>query len=1000
MNSLARFSSSYLIISAPLNHYTFEYNIKSTEKRGEQEVKSFSMSSQTLEELQGLKANQNIFILARLISLLYQRVNPKKIRPQNVLSLTLKKQYKKTPTHLNELKEYAEIIKRLNQKWSSTNLMKSTKALWSQPLFSDFFDMSPTYNIKNYTEMAPRIPPVQQSIVPSSRFKQIASMAAREGKAFSKGLASIISTFESKEHNSSTNTEGTKIVFLSSSFENKMVFLRPSFGVVYKKMDRRSKEEEALIHHLFNLSNIQGTVGCFHLTRFAFNKWDITSQEQESLKFPSKDYKSYSLQNTPSQDINFSPVSLNGKTTSRSYSLQELRKEKNDLLRDNISRKLSSSDRKIYEQLEKQWDIKLRKEVGNEIEKKWGNEELSDEAHEKIYNELYQEKKRKRTNDSFPTIHFIPRFQDENLQAHYSYFEELKWRYKERVVDFKTIQTAFLKGNASKNISPIKEFDLNQETNKEKWFLVLDAIFKNLSWQMILPDELYYLNSTTGYSPLKNFSIKEFIPHMLSLHSLISDPKLLLAITSRLNEGSKMTAVKSGGLQPFDLHENNIWAAPVFDEEYKQFKQATFSYSLLSSKKVIETGFYDLHLNYLKGYLDITQKVHYTIPNKTSKTDYLDHLTDLNTALNSPWRWVTPDTGSFLGESSGPHKMTIHFKDTVLTGQHINPFRSAFLSLDWKDEPLSPSNLAQLENSEKEDQQIRDWILQKDAPIRKFLSPSASKRLDTYLHRLLKDQKYSLSYQKQNTEEPLTVKKLRKSFISDLMGSNYQDFWLFLEKELKRDLTSPNKEVTRKRLKIGAQLFPRSTWKQAEALIERQEKQKNYLNNYNKIKSLASKEAHVFLDEIKAFINADYCPLSSLQKQTYLKTLERDQQNVLAKEELNSLKENILKECQPTYFNLMKAMYPTLADVYHLAELITGSSLLAGRLIGDYTCPIEELLERANQAQTNETQLLASSIKEHLNKCNETETADLGQWAFPKTKQEYLAALFPERIIE
>ncbi|WP_068468666.1 hypothetical protein [Candidatus Protochlamydia phocaeensis] len=417
----------------------------------------------------------------------------------------------------------------------------------------------------------------------------------------------------------------------------------------------------------------------------------------------------------------------------------------------------------------------------------------------------------------------------------------------------------------------------------------------------------------------------------------------------------------------------------------------------------------------------------------------LEDLPDLKKLLDRPWRWEFFDTDHALAEDrelqmqirvackegrSRRHSPTDFHKQK----EHLIPHRSVFLELGWKDKPLSEQTLALLENSQESDEQMRRWICNADTPIRKRLSSAQNKELNERLKPLLERSKYTLAFQRQRHPD-IAIKDIKENFIKDIANLDTtanRDFWAWLEKALAKavykarvrpedswqslailyqqklsvlkslngnkmpspgefirlsyNLTSRSESSCEKRKEIAAQLFPKLTWRQRDALIDRQESRSIYLKRYRALKETEDSSDKI-IEAIQAFLLSEAVPLCTQTKQAYLNDLHHlTHQAGLSKEKLIELKNKILSECQPTYFNVMKAMYPLLADAYALNQFISKNNDEAGVRIGCFEYPLEKTIEEVRKQYPfhHEAYRLSQTIEDKIK--NKVNSAFFGSW--------------------
>lgn len=359
----------------------------------------------------------------------------------------------------------------------------------------------------------------------------------------------------------------------------------------------------------------------------------------------------------------------------------------------------------------------------------------------------------------------------------------------------------------------------------------------------------------------------------------------------------------------------------------------------------------------------------------------LSDLPELYRALNSRWNLVLFDMDFCLSEDNQLHYYTSKQENGCTSPFHSIPLRSVLLSTSWKHAPLSEEVVEWLMDREESDTLVRNWMANRDAPIYRRLSNTALTQIQLKLTPLLKKQSFSIGRRTVANRE-LTIKMLRQSFVDAFTKNtpSNRSIWKMIENDLsiirsrkddslekiakrykqdlkvlqslngndfepgqkikiKYDLTSNSSEGAERRKKSAQQLFPRLTYQQQKAFIERQNSRKEYLFNYREL-SHSNAENQELADQLKKFLEHPASPLTTQRKREFLEKL-RSIDNIL------SIKEQIIQECVPSYFNLMKSMYPLLADVYEFYCALYGCERSAGLLIG--STPIDPILSDYDQ---------------------------------------------------
>lgn len=317
--------------------------------------------------------------------------------------------------------------------------------------------------------------------------------------------------------------------------------------------------------------------------------------------------------------------------------------------------------------------------------------------------------------------------------------------------------------------------------------------------------------------------------------------------------------------------------------------------------------------------------------------------------------------------------------------EYLIPLRSVLLETAWKDTPLSDEVVQRLIDSEARDHRVEHWIKREDAPIYKRLSKDVGVSIKQQIAPRLA--KYDLSSRRKDHKET-TVKSLQEEFVKEISRVDtpqFVAFWYEIENDLSTvivrqndtwetiarryqqnvedlfalnpgglqpgqkvrisyDLTTSSPEAERRRSAIAAQLFPRVTQRQQAALFARQHSRTEYLRSYQAL-SQSSLEGAELIAEIKEFVQKPETPLNSRIKKQLVEMLVSEESSFLIRpDELLVAKETLCAWCRPSYFNMMKAMYPLLADAYELYQHHYKNDVQAGQAIGLYSAPLNEVV--------------------------------------------------------
>ncbi len=795
------------------------------------------------------------------------------------------------------------------------------------------------------------------------------------------------------------------------------VFLFPEQGTVFKHSDKRAREEEWLVNHLYDLMSEQAVVGTFNIQKASIEKFGIEiSQDIQERGF------------TPEEISPTLCAAITKKLSSGDQLiLQEHKKAAS--LRDD-------QDLINYQQMAKrqwflkfprgQWQSMSLKELQNlYLANKLPVEaEIGSSAKQAIplTKHINEQTNFFRALNYFPTLkaspqnlYLTPNLNDLAAKTAYELCEQFKWSYidikgNKKEVDFKTLHALHLQKEPLKQITALPS--LNPLISIPTSFEIDLAL--DVQWKAISPSLMKLDSTGKKISELIDIQVKPFIKPMILMNSLKKRPLAQETILKRLTPDAEFNAVLTGELQLLDAHDKNLGLTPEPTPEYERFKDISF---YLSSYAL---SFEDLIIEYLEGKIQPTTRLQFR-ENGQLIQKTLKELPDLQKALDVSWRFVIFDTDLSLSEDN-------HLQEQVANGEtgHLIPYRCVLLETKWKDHPLDETTIKRLINSDDRDLRVKNWIKRDDAPIYKMLSKATKDQLIKQLDPLI--EQYTLS-EPRRQDEDITVKQLKDDFsqkLSNLKDPKNLAFWQMLENELsfikirpndtikkiaqrhnlsvkqlkalnpnldfkpgnqikiKYNLTSNTKESKNRRLRLAAQLFPRLTKKQQNALTERQNRRKNYLHSYQELYQSKLQNNALFV-QIKNFLNQSETPFSSARRIELIQQLQNNQYLFLSNpQSLLSFKQAICQECQPTYFNLMKAMYPLLADAYALAEFVHGKRS-AGENIGLFTNPLEKMISSAKTKfpSGSAQRILASQLSQQI--ATIKDPAFFGHWSYKRT---------------
>jgi hypothetical protein len=769
---------------------------------------------------------------------------------------------------------------------------------------------------------------VKHSLVQEPQHRN-AIAAAKKGQALQAGLKGMLSILE----------EGVPI---EKNTSTQSVYSFPHYKVVYKHGSKRATEEEYLIDQFFNLCASEGIVGSFKMERLNPIRYGIEMSNLEKLK--------------------------------RGYSVGHL----DPFLTNKLFGKLNQNDQKLYQKY-KMKDCSLSQNFAS-FEKRTfkyeGNEvrTLQCLLEEDGFVKALTYEPTKASSDELKSLYFLPILESSVDKQTYEECEQMRWKYLnsqkiQQVVDFKMIQTLWLRGHYLKGIQAV---DLNGKVIKNgPKETEVKSVLEKIQWRLGIA-EVLRLNKSKDWKPVMHVQAKPFV-EMKSVKDMQLHSKFLKAVLNRLSEESVWSVLLTAELQFLDLHGQNLGLAPQLNDACVYFKKAVF----LVSRQVL--NLWNLRKQYLEDPLLIQAEIIYKDP-KTGQfvQGRLEEFSFLREALETKWEWVIFDTDLSLGESNTLHLQS--YKDHIQT---LIPFRSCLLELEWKDIPLSPTIIARLEDTAMEEQMIA-WINRYETPIRLELKKKGilQREIDERLKPVLKQPCYTLSFARQSDCTDGSFKNIRDKFVFDLvkMEENvHQELWKWLEQQLSIDLISELPKARLNRDKIASQLFPRLTWRQLEALLERRKRRNIYLKNYRELIQTSSFEE--LQKSVSNFLQQSESPLSTLQRRS-LEAKLHQMDPLLQTSQIALLKTEISQMCQPTYFNIVKSMYPFLSDVYDLVVASNSQGpLQAGLLIGNpYIGQLEELISLIRKKFYHREDLLEVALNLEKNMQSEIMPAFFGKW--------------------
>lgn len=703
-------------------------------------------------------------------------------------------------------------------------------------------------------------------------FQFIVQAAAAKGKGVLAGLGAL------------NNLASKKPMIENSGVSVQEVFLLPQEGVVYKRSNERAKEEEEIINALFDLMSKNAVVGSFDIQNPSLERFGMNLPEDLKKRGFTRNSLSPSLLNR-------------------------------------IREKLSTADCLILDNDEKK-------------------------AVSKVY--------------------LAPDLKSPDEIEAYERCEKLKWVYKDRdgasrEVDFKTLHAHIFAGEYVEGVEFIfNKIDAVPSNDQIKLAL-------NPPWKIISPEimQLSYRNfigvQIPSVSEISQIQAKPFVNQMILLQDLSYNARD--AALKRLTEDSQFNAILTAEFQLLDLHPQNLGIEPVPNSKYDHY--ANLQFRLQQSNE--SQSFKNLLIYYLEGEIGPDTFFEFEDEGRII-CQQLKDLPKLQEALNVQWKLVIFDTDQSLSEDN-----LLQVKLHNGYPSYNIPLRSVLLESKWKNHPLNDEVIQRFMNSEQSDLRVKQWISKADAPIYKHLSDEVKKDIQQQIARDI--EKFSLSAQRKDGEQ-VTIKILTNDFadkISNIKYISYLKIWKTLEQDLsfvsvrsndtwetiarryhqdaatlqslnpqgiqegkkikiEYDLTSSSPEAANKRKKIAKQLYPRLTFRQQAALLERQQNRKTYLRNHQNL-SESTLKGKKLAAQIEKYLKEPTTPLSTRRRKELLTQLIQQKSHLFNQVGLSDLKTAICKECEPTYFNLTKALYPLLADTYELNQLVYGEAE-AGASIG------------------------------------------------------------------
>lgn len=777
------------------------------------------------------------------------------------------------------------------------------------------------------------------------------------------------------------------------------VFLLKDIEVVFKHSGERAREEENNISSLLDLMLPRSGVGSFFVQAPSVHKYGMSIPREElqrayKLNTLSPDQiKSIKPLLAPAQLALFETYQEHVKTETNSGLLknyQRMEKKKYQL-------KLTDSSEPQNITLKELSDLYLKGKIPETALIGVNSNFLTFREHIGMESPAFRALTYHPSSKASESFYLAPDLTNPNIKKDFESCEQYMWTYADKkddqhTVDFKSFYFEFIQKNVSAlvEITPKPEITNPSPYTPQVGSNAIGCPFKIISPQIMVAETGKLL------TPLKDIHAKPLIDQMMLLDEFALIPVAKENLLKKLTPEAEFSAYLTGELQFLDLHAQNIGVKPVENSQYEKFKEVQFEFKNQSM------SMYELLIEHLNEKLSPDDTLTFTLNGQDVQKKLRD-LPELLKALNVSWQFVLFDTDLSLGESN-QLEIIVQQKNKE---DHFIPLRSALLESDWKDKPLSLEAIELIQNNKERDRRVKNWIEKVDAPIFKRLSPTTGKKIRNSLEGAI--ERYSLSRYRKNGFD-LTTAKLKELFVTEICemkDSYYAQIWKTIEDELsmvtvrkgdtmeilaKRHGQNPNLEKLRelnsdvelipgkkikieydltsssalkRRERIAAQFFPNLTHQQKLALIERQERTSKYLDATLSLLDSTLKGKAAF-DELREYVNKPETPLSTLERMEMLNFIEQQRKSSKPVDKtVDATRKKIYLQCLPTYFNLMKAMYPLLADAYELNEEVYGKDN-AGIVIGLYGEPLENTIKFAMASKDPDQRFIAAILQKQI----------------------------------
>lgn len=792
----------------------------------------------------------------------------------------------------------------------------------------------------------------------------------------------------------------TEFVGLQSNTGSvQMVDVKPKMGVVFKENKLRAKEESGLVSNLLALMTKGGVLGSFNSTTLSL----LSQNENEQLKNRYELVEKLTNENKPDSvsEIEWAEHKkiLADETKYLEHRMKGSRRELDirqiDLTSPIFSAmvsNLSKNEKHAFNAM-----IKLEKKFNRLSNSEWT---IINKATGQIYKMIFEEVKQLylvSTDDTYEikdifakepiplrkckeildalkhdrnkaslSIKFTPDLSDPENLAAYELCEKSQWKLKiseekEELVDFKTLHQAYLK-NPGINYTCMPPNGKSAPS--------VDDIEKslNVDWK-IAPSSQFYRITENGPAPLYNLEVKPFV-QMDLIGRVLGNPQLVKAINQRLTVDSKYKAILMGIIQCYDLHSQNIGLVPVPNLAFEHFSKTSFEINL--SGTIVVNTLPELQKNYLAGNITDSTVLHY-MENGQLVEKTVGEIEGLKAALETDWEFVFFDLDLAIGESR--YLITNE-------GKHLIPIRSAILeNADLRDSRLPNEIIEALQNPDWKTS-VSNWMENSDSPIYRRMSLKTKKEVSEKLTPII--EQFSNLYQSGSKKSHKKLRQLFANAISDPHNPLWESeelssLWQTIASDISKDrfnidLISNNQKATDNRMKIASQLFPRLTTLEKKSFDERTAALNKYISYFKQLETTNAEGKDLSMG-LERYMKLSFNPFSTIERNSVIKKIIEANNDT---EILNGIKNAIYRKSYPTYFNVMKSMYPLLADLYQLNQSLGESILptykgnperLAGQLIGDYRLPIEEtcrLVKIKYPDPENSLNTLASEIEKKI----------------------------------